>query len=89
MAKILDFTCRDFNVNIMKMFKELQKITLKEIEKSMVLIKEYLQWNGNHKNLAYGNSQNENFNNWIEIFNVRAWSILHITEESVTLKADL
>lgn len=42
MAQILDFTCRDFNEDIMNMLK---KIIFKELKESMVLIKECLQGN--------------------------------------------
>lgn len=45
MAQILDFLCKEFNVDIMNMFKELKEIVFKELKENMVLIKESLQEN--------------------------------------------
>ena len=59
------------------MFKELKEIIFKESKENMILIKEYLQGNENYKNLPYGNSLTEEFNNWIEIlyFKIKILSI--------------
>lgn len=66
MAQIWNFTCKDFTVDIMNMFKELKEIMFKELNNNnnnMVLIEKSLQGNENYKNLPYGNSQTEKFNN--------------------------
>ena len=34
MAQILDFTCKDFNVDIINMFKELKEIIFKKSKKT-------------------------------------------------------
>lgn len=62
-AQVLDFKCKDFNVHIINMFKELKQIIFQELKENMILIKESLQGNENYKNLPYGNSQTEKFNN--------------------------
>ena len=73
-----------YKVDIKNMFKELKEIIFKESKENMILIKEYLQGNENYKNLPYGNSLTEEFNNWIEIFSIWVHSILEIVKQSKT-----